>query len=111
MRLHFAPFYKSRHPLSRSLMQEPTREKVTTRPTLLYYYGRRFWRLGEVEHVTRSRGDRGRDGRKANAPQQMLEQWVAAQGVHARVQVKIDKPMGVLLVAFLQIFKSEVVLS
>jgi len=56
-------------------------------------------------------GDSGRAGRKANTLQQMLESWVAAQTVYARIYVKIDKPMGVLLVAFLQIFKSEVFLS
>jgi hypothetical protein len=40
---------------------------------------------------------------KANPPQQALETLVVAQDVHARIYMKIDKPVGMLLIAFLQV--------
>ena len=44
-------------------------------------------------------------------PQQVLKTWVGPQAVHARVYVKIDKPVGVLFVGFLQVFNRAVVVS
>src|SRR6476660_8986941 len=58
-----------------------------------------------------SDGGRRRHRRKANPPQQALETLVVAQDVHARIYMKIDKPVGMLLIAFLQVFNRAVVLS
>src|ERR1039457_5358189 len=57
------------------------------------------------------RGSRGLEFGKANTPQQVLETWVVPQAVHARIYTKIDKPVGVLFVRFLQVFNRAVVFS
>jgi hypothetical protein len=48
-----------------------------------------------------SGGDRGRECGKADTSQQVLETRVAPQRVHARIYMKIDEPVGMLLVGFL----------
>jgi hypothetical protein len=58
-----------------------------------------------------SDGGRGRRRRKANPPQQALEVLVVPQAVHARIYMKIDKPVRVLFIAFLQAFDRAVVFS
>src|SRR5256886_5225541 len=58
-----------------------------------------------------SGGDRGHQCGKADTPRQVLEAWVIPQAVHARIYLKIDKPVGVLFVGFLQVFHSAVVFS
>jgi hypothetical protein len=54
---------------------------------------------------------RGRQCGKADTPQQVLEPSVVTQAVHARIYMKIDKPVGVFFVGFLQIFQRPVVFS
>src|SRR6267143_576856 len=58
-----------------------------------------------------SGGDRDLQCGKADTPRQVLETWVIPQAVHARVYMKIDKPVRVLFVGFLQVFHSAVVFS
>src|SRR5258708_14009352 len=58
-----------------------------------------------------SGGDRGLQCGKADTPRQVLETSVIPQAVHARIYMKIDKPVGVLFVGFLQVFHSAVVFS
>ncbi len=48
---------------------------------------------------------------KADTPQQVLETRVVPQAVHAGIYVKIDKPVRVLFVGFLQVFNRAVVFS
>ena len=48
---------------------------------------------------------------KADTPQQVLKTWAGPQSLHARIDVKIDEPVGVLFVGFLQIFNRAVVFS
>src|SRR5258708_9440607 len=58
-----------------------------------------------------SGGDRGLQCGKADKPRQVLETWVIPQAVHARIYMKIDKPVVVLFVGFLQVFHSAFVFS
>src|SRR5882724_1887624 len=55
--------------------------------------------------------DRGRECGKADTSQQVLETGVAPQSVHARIHMKIYKPVGMLLIGFLQVFNRTVVFS
>src|SRR5215471_8952871 len=47
--------------------------------------------------------------RKADSPQQILKAWIAAQGVHAGIDVKVKKPVRTLLVALLQMLHATLV--
>ena len=58
-----------------------------------------------------SYGGGGRQRGKANPPYQALETWVVPQVVHARIYMKIDKPVGMFFIAFLQIFNRAFVFS
>ena len=49
--------------------------------------------------------------RKADTPQQIFETWVLPQAVHAWINMKVDKPVGVLFVGFLQVFNRARVFS
>src|SRR5579863_4177897 len=60
------------------------------------------------------RSSDGADGRhrgEANPPQQGLEPWIVPQAIQARIYMKVDKPVGVLFVGFLQAFHRSVVFS
>ena len=57
-----------------------------------------------------SDGDRGR-GAGRPTRRNSLKTWVGPQGVHARIHMKIDKPVGVLFIGFLQVFNRAVVFS
>src|ERR1700720_1542808 len=57
---------------------------------------------GALKHRVRGCGE-------ADAPQQVLETRIVPQIVHARIDMKIDKPVGVLFVGFLQVFNCAVV--
>jgi hypothetical protein len=46
---------------------------------------------------------------KADTLQQALKTWIFSQGVHAWIHVKIDKPVAMLFVRFLQVFNRAVV--
>ena len=48
---------------------------------------------------------------KADAAQQILETRVVAQSVHARIYMKIDKPVRMFFVGFLEVFNSTVVFA
>src|SRR5580698_3848333 len=48
---------------------------------------------------------------KSNTPQQILETGIAPQIVHARVYRKVNKPVRVFLVGFLQVFQGPVIFS
>src|SRR5438132_14410853 len=56
-------------------------------------------------------GDRGRECGKADTSHQVLETRLAPQSVHARIYMEIYKPVGMLLVGFLQVFNRTVVFS
>ena len=53
----------------------------------------------------------GRQCGKPDTPQQVLEPYIVPQGVHARIHMKRYKPVGVLLVGFLQVFNRTVAFS
>src|SRR5215469_18932656 len=70
--------------------------------------------LCEIPALSVPRPPSGRDcvvQGKADAPQQVLKTWVGPQAVHARIYVKIDKPVRVLFVGFLQVLNHAVVFS
>ena len=48
---------------------------------------------------------------KSDPPQQILETRIVPQIVHTRIYMKIDKPVAVLFVGFLQIFDRAVAVS
>src|SRR5271154_1513603 len=48
---------------------------------------------------------------KADPAQQILEAWIVAQIIHAWIDVKINKPVGVVFVGFLEVLNRLVVFS
>src|ERR1035438_3416455 len=59
-------------------------------------YGTRCWLLSD--------GSGGCQRRKTNPPQQVLKTWIVTQVVHARIEINIDEPVGMLFITFLQVF-------
>ena len=58
-----------------------------------------------------SGGERVRWSGKTHAPQQLLETRIVPQIVHARVYMKIDKPVAVFCAGFLQILNRAIVVT
>src|SRR6266403_1936550 len=96
-----------------ALMEPPLRESLvnSARGGASVFRHRRLQQLGILRLGFLQVGIAAFEWGKADTPRQVLEAWVIPQAVHARIYMKIDKPVGVLFVGFLQVFHSAVVFS
>src|SRR5262249_2563868 len=58
----------------------------------------------------RSDGSSHRRG-KTNSPQQILERRIRSQVVHGRIEVRVEEPVGVIVITLFQIFEGALVFS